>query len=99
MIRFFQIFTLDYHIFNVLISLHSLPKGNLNDFQGSSPFQCSSGMQITISKGPDDQTQRVVNSDNNKVDLNGVDFGEKKYIGLQCPHCNTICVTFNVSTI
>ena len=59
----------------------------------------SSGMQITIRKGPDDQTERVVNSDKTNVHWNRVNFGDKKYIKLQCPHCETVCVTFNVSTI
>ena len=59
----------------------------------------SSGMQITIRKGPDDQTERVVNSDNTNLHWNSVNFGDKKYIKLQCPHCETVCVTFNVSTI
>ena len=59
--------------------------------------QSSSGMQITIRKGPDDQTERVVNSDNIDFKWNRVRFGDKKYIKLQCPHCETICVTFNVS--
>ena len=56
----------------------------------------SSGMQITIRKGPDDQTERVVNSDDSKQ-CEKVDFGDKKYIKLKCPHCETVCVTFNVS--
>jgi hypothetical protein len=59
----------------------------------------SSGMQITIRKGPDDQTERVVNSDNTNLHWSRVNFGDKKYIKLQCPHCETVCVTFNVSTI
>ena len=59
----------------------------------------SSGLQITIRKGPDDQTERVVNSDNTNPQWNNVNFGDKKYIKLQCPHCEAVCVTFNVSTI
>ena len=58
----------------------------------------SSGMQITIRKGQDDQIERVVNSDNSKLQWNRVNFGDKRYIKLQCPHCETVCVTFNVST-
>ena len=54
-------------------------------------------MQITIRKGPDDQTERVVNSDDTKLQWNRVNFGDKKYIKLKCPHCDTVCVTFNVS--
>ena len=61
--------------------------------------QSSSGMQITIRKGPDDQTERVVNSDDSKLQWNRVNFGDKKYITLKCPHCETVCVTFNVSKI
>ena len=59
----------------------------------------SSGMQITIHKGPNDQTKRFVNSDNAQLQCNSVNFGDKKYIELQCPHCKAISVTFNVSFI
>ena len=54
-------------------------------------------MQITIHKGPNDQTKRFVNSDNAQLQWNNVNFGDKKYIELQCPHCKAISVTFNVS--
>ena len=51
-------------------------------------------MQITIRKGPDDQTERVVNNDESKQ-WNKV--GDKKYLNLKCPHCDSVCVTFTVS--
>ena len=54
-------------------------------------------MQITIHKGPNDQTKRFVNSDIANLKCRRINFGDKKYIDLRCPHCNTTSVTFNVS--
>ena len=54
-------------------------------------------MQITIHKGPNDQTKRFVNSDITHLKCERVIFGDKKYIDLLCPHCKTTSVTFNVS--